>query len=63
MNASVTMTKIEPNSVEDKINPSMSAQLIRAAYEDFITRQRIDENMTYSRTLAGKDNLSPFAHR
>ncbi|OXG54411.1 hypothetical protein J010_00791 [Cryptococcus neoformans] len=54
MNASVTMTKIEPNSVEDKINPSMSAQLIRAAYEDFITRQRIDENMTYSRTLAGK---------
>ncbi|OXB39338.1 hypothetical protein J007_00815 [Cryptococcus neoformans] len=44
----------EPNSVEDKINPSMSAQVIRAAYEDFITRQRKDENMTYSRTLAGK---------
>lgn len=36
----------------------MSAQLIRAAYEDFITRQRKGENMTYSltysRVLAGK---------
>lgn len=63
MNASVTMTKIEPSSVEDKVNPSMSAHLIRAAYEDSITRQRKEESMTYSRTLAGKDNLSPFGHR